>query len=650
MTIGLMERALALSPDSPAESARRGARDQRPREPGGWLGAVLRGSDRNLGPGRLLRHCPRPSRRTSRSRIHWRDSAGTILPENQATNAWRATDTPRHGQDDGSFRTSGPARKILAPPSSFEAALPVSPSPGRGISRKDDGAMSLFARLLQAVRSWRRRRGGPKTVRYADISMEQLDHRQLLSVTFTGVVPTDFPASKIPGVVTLPAANVSSQPGFSEPQFGSSTLGQELQSIIKVSGFFIQDIRVTYTPFDDTLSFGINQPPSINQPGDEVIAGDSDNNGNSGTVNPIISTNGVPPLSGLQPLFTDPADWGGTKNMGVFLNFATAGATAQVAAGFNSFPPSDGAVKTYQVYIPQVPGAPQTIVGATLLPQFAGNVYTVNDPARGNLEFSIAHFSQLYQDITGKPLTPNTVIYVGGFAGSDTDFPISKAFIPSQPVLISAATSPSTCPPASPPILINPHEHRGIDTAHRDLVRVTVEGTSGFDVTSINPATVELNGALPIAEFTRRSPHSEFLNETFVFVGSDISLPAGYTTATFTAQTFSGQQITSSKQVLNIPFSAKVPGRLHFLMDKGTAYPGLRRLQSTQPGSVNLGNTTQPLPASVNVNLTSRAAIRDLRVSYRDQVSTTGTTTPVALPRTVVSLATRREDARASKA
>jgi hypothetical protein len=46
-----MDRALALSPDSPAESARRGARDQRPYEPGGWLGAVLRGSDRNLGPG-----------------------------------------------------------------------------------------------------------------------------------------------------------------------------------------------------------------------------------------------------------------------------------------------------------------------------------------------------------------------------------------------------------------------------------------------------------------------------------------------------------------------------------------------------------------------------------------------------------------------
>jgi hypothetical protein len=338
----------------------------------------------------------------------------------------------------------------------------------------------------------------------------------------------------------------------------------------------------------------------------------------------------------------DPPDWGGTKDMGMFLNFATAGATAQVAAGFNSVPPADGAVKTYQVYIPQNPSLPQTITGATLLPQFEGNVYTVNDPARGNLEFSIAHFSVLYQDITGKPLTPNTTIFVGGFAGSTEDLTVTKAFIPSQPVLISAATLPSTVPPASPPILINPHEHRVIDTSHRDLVRVYILGTSGFDVTTINPATVELNGALPIAHFTRHFPHSEFLNEVFVFIGSDIHLPAGYTTATFTAQTFSGQQITTSKQVLNIPFSAKVPGRLHSLLDKGTVYPHLRRLERTDPGAATLGSTAQPLPASVKVNLTSRAAIRELRVDYRDQVSSTGTTTPVVTPKTVVSLSQSR--------
>ena len=128
-------------------------------------------------------------------------------------------------------------------------------------------------------------------------------------------------------------------------------------------------------------------------------------------------------------------------------------------------------------------------------------------------------------------------------------------------------------------------------------MRVYVQGTSGFDVTTINPATVELNGAKPIAHFTRHFPHSEFLNAVYVFVGSDINLPAGYTTATFTAQTFSGQQITSSKQVLNIPFSAKVPGRLHFLLDKGTAYPGLGRLERTQAG-VGHGGQHHDLPST----------------------------------------------------
>jgi len=487
--------------------------------------------------------------------------------------------------------------------------------------------MSLFARLLQAVRSWRRGRGGSKTVRYAGIAMEQLDHRQLLSVNFTGVVPTDFPATKVPGVVTI--LPDFANPLTSEPQFANDPQGLALQSLIKVSGFYIQDLRVTYTPFDDTLSFGINQPQSINQPG-EVIAGDADNNGNWGTVNPAVTA--------VAPTFLDQAAWGGTKDMGVFLNFATAGDTAQVAAGFSDDPPVDGAGKPYQVYEPLDPHLPQTTVGATLLPQFTGSVHTVNANANGNLEFSIQHFSQLYQDITGKPLTPNSVIYVGGFAGYTRDFTTSKAFIPSQPVLISAATSPNSCPPASPPILINPHEHRVIDTSHRDLVRVYVQGTSGFDVTTINPATVSLDGGLPIDHFTRRFPHSEFPVATYVFVGSDIHLPAGYTTATFTAQTFSGQQITTSKQVLNIPFSAKVPGRLHSLMDKGTAYPALRRLEGTQLGAVTLGNTTQPVPASVKVNLASRTAARELRVNYSAQVSSTGTTTPVATPKTVVSL------------
>ncbi|MGZ3303572.1 MAG: hypothetical protein ACXVBG_22060 [Isosphaeraceae bacterium] len=154
--------------------------------------------------------------------------------------------------------------------------------------------------------------------------MEQLDHRQLLSVNFTGNVPTDFPATQSPGVVVLP----------DNPSVVHPTLGPTLAPIVKVSGFDISGIRVSYSPFDDTLSIGLDQPQSLNHPG-EVIAGDADNNGNSATVNPIISGNngGIPP-SGLVPAFQDLPNYSGTEYMGVFLDFTGSG-SAQIVAGFN---------------------------------------------------------------------------------------------------------------------------------------------------------------------------------------------------------------------------------------------------------------------------------------------------------------------------
>ena len=499
--------------------------------------------------------------------------------------------------------------------------------------------MSLFARLLQAVRSWRRRRGGPKTVRYAGIAMEQLDHRQLLSVNFTGNVPIDFPATQSPGVVVLP----------DNPLVQHPAIAPAIAPIVKVSGFDISGIRVSYSPFDDTLSIGLDQPQSGNHTG-EVIAGDADNNGNSGTVNPAVTS--TPGFS----TFQDPPDFGGSEHMGAFIDFTGSG-NAQIVAGFSPVPTTPTATdpsppKPYRGCSRHSRPDPTPLrLFGTELPQFEGNLYTQNSIAHPNLEFSIKDFSQLYKQETGQTLTSSSVIYVGGFGGSGEDTGIGEAFFPEQPVKLGAATLPNTCPPASPPILINPHEHRVIDTSHRDLVRVYRAGNVGFQCDLDQPRHGLARWCQPDRRVPQHFPHSEFLNETFVFVGKDINLPAGYTTATFTAQTFSGQQITSSKQVLNIPFSAKVPGRLHFLMDKGTTYPGLRRLEKSSPGSVNLGNTTQPVPASVKVNLTSKAAIRDLRVNYRDQVSTTGTTTPVALPRTVVSLAaSRRGGERASKA
>jgi hypothetical protein len=483
--------------------------------------------------------------------------------------------------------------------------------------------MSLFARLLQAVRSWRGRRGGPKTVRRTDITMEQLDHRQLLSVNFTGNVPIDFPATQSPGVVVLP----------DNPLVQHPSIAPAIAPIVKVSGFDISGIRVSYTPATDTLSIGLDQPQSLNHPG-EVIAGDSDNNGNSGTVNPAVQA--VPGFGGFQ----DPANFGGTKYMGAYLDFTGSG-NAQIVAGFSPIPPTPTATdpspqKPYEVAL-AIPTGPNSAPSfGTELPQFEGNFYYNNSTSHPNFEFDIKNFSQLYQAVTGQVLTSSTVVNVGAFGGSAQDIGIGEAFFPEQPVSISAATVPTT--PISPPILVNPHEHRVIDTAHRDLVRVYIVGTSGFNVSTIDPTTAQLDGAKPIANFIRKFPHLEFPVETFVFVGKDINLPAGYTTATFTAQTYSGQQISTSKQVLNIPFSAKVPGRLHFLMDKGSVYPNLTKLEARNPSAATLGNTTTPLASSVKLTLASTGTARAVRVNYKAQVASTGTTTPVATPRAVVAL------------
>jgi hypothetical protein len=449
--------------------------------------------------------------------------------------------------------------------------------------------------------------------------MEQLDHRQLLSVNFTGNVPIDFPATQSPGVVVLP----------DNPLVQHPTIAPAIAPIVKVSGFDISGVRVSYSPTSDTLSIGLEQPASQNQPG-AVIAGDADNNGNSGTVNPAVTA--IPGFGGFQDL----PDFGGTEHMGAFLDFDGSG-TPQIVAGYAQTPPSGEAAKPFQVAeaIPTGPNAAPAF--GTELPQFAGNVYVNNSSAHPSLEFSIRNFSQLYLQETGQPLSSTSIVDVGAFAGSGQDIGIGEAFFPAQPVNIGDATMPDTCPPISPPILINPHEHRFIDTMHRDLVRVYIQGTSGFDVTTIDPATASLNGAKPIAHFTRRFPHSEFVNETFVFVGKDIDLPAGQTQATFTAQTFSGQQITSSNLVVNIPDSARMTGRLHFLMDKGTVYPALRRLNATQPDALTLNNTSVAIPA-VQRQSTTAAAATAMKVNYRAQVSSSGTTTPVAMPRQVVSL------------
>jgi hypothetical protein len=461
--------------------------------------------------------------------------------------------------------------------------------------------MSLFSRLFQTVQTWRRGKRAKVTQRKT-VRLEQLDHRRLLSVNFTGNVPIDFPVTQSPGVVVLP----------DNPSVQHPTIAPVLQPYVFKSGFDIQDIAVTYTPSDDTLSIGLNGPPASPSTTQSVIAGDADDNGNSGTVNPNVLT--------VEPSFQDFPDFGGSEFEGAFLDLKGTG-YADIVAGFSAADPRSP--KQYQVAnaIVNTSLPPSTPGFGTELPGFEGNVYTVNASAHPSLEFSISHFSQLYQQVTGKPLTPQSAIAVGGFGGSANDTGISETFFPEQNLVVSSATPIPPNPPPSPPILINPHEHRIIDTKHRDLVRVYIFGTSGFHVGDINPATVELNGTHAIAHITRKVKRDEFPFATYVFVADQLNLPPGLTTATLTGQLKTGQAFSSQKEVLNIPNSARAFGTLKQKMGNASFYKSLSKIEARNPSTVISVSSTPVTLASRN---RSASGVARIKVNYTPALAAVG--------------------------
>jgi hypothetical protein len=166
--------------------------------------------------------------------------------------------------------------------------------------------------------------------------------------------------------------------------------------------------------------------------------------------------------------------------------------------------------------------------------------------------------------------------------------------------------------------LINPHEHRIIDTEHRDLVRVSIFGTSGFPVNEINPSTVELDGAHAVAHVTRKVRRDEFPFATYVFVADQLNLPAGLTTATLTGQTNSGVSFESQKDVLNIPDSARVFGRLRKFMGDASYYKALAKVEARNPATV-ISVSNSPVTA-VSRNRAATGAAK-IKVDYTPKVS-----------------------------
>jgi hypothetical protein len=403
-------------------------------------------------------------------------------------------------------------------------------------------------------------------------------------------------------------------------------------------------MRVSYDAALDTLYIGIEGPPSGNAGQGQVIAGDADDNGNSGTVNPAIPAITDPMNPSLHPYadFQDFPDFQGTEFMGAFLDFTGSG-VPQVVAGYSEVSPIGN---TPQNPVPNLPPKPYEVAVAdpnnlpvfgTELPQFEGTVFSQNSPSTPNLEFAITHFSQLYQMETGKALTSSSVVYIGGQGGSANDIGISDAFFPSQAVNVGAATQPGTCPPQSPTIYINPHEHRIVDTLHRDLLRVTILGTSGFNVNDINPATVTLDGVHAIAHITRKVRRDPFPMATYVFVADQLHLPKGLSNVTLTGTLNNGlTTFESSTAVLNVPYASQIKGPLHRYMGNGAdLYQRLSRVESKNPGvaipstnSVALSRSANPAPG--------RTA--KLQVSYAPVVHAAGKETAREAPRPVVKI------------
>jgi len=418
--------------------------------------------------------------------------------------------------------------------------------------------MTAIRKIIQAVRSSRRSGGASARPerRRARITMEHLDHRQLMSVNFTGNVVTDFPESTSPGVVVLQPD--PDDPNFKIPQIPPEP--PELRDFIRVSGLQLDAIRVSYDSEEDIFSVGLQQPDNT-KTGQPVIAGDTDNNLNGATV--------APEIQALPVFFEDPGLLGGSETMFISIDFLNddiigdpATMTDNIVAGItNGIDPDTGQPLPKGFMVAEFSADPLRSSFGAMLPEFIGASFLSNTPEAPNFEFEIRNFSELFERQTGMPLTSASDVQISAFADSGQDDGISEAQIPPLELNIGDATVPEPPPPPPPPppmpktptTLINPHEDRIVNTAHDTIVRVYILGSDTFDVSQIVPESVRLGGATPIRPpFFARQNHDSHLDATFFFRGNDIDLPAGRVDAPVTGVLEDGTEFRGSAQIVNV--------------------------------------------------------------------------------------------------
>lgn len=421
--------------------------------------------------------------------------------------------------------------------------------------------MSFFRSLLHALNPWRRRREGPKTSRHAGVAVEHLDHRQLLAASFTPILPftgnvtTDFPTALIgDGVARFEldrtAPNNDTAVVYTEPL--NSVIGETIGPDglpVSNSGFAIGEFRVAYDRENDILNIGL-----IAANPDAIVSDfDGPQSSNSGAVSAAVAALNPPGF------FTDLYDAQAGETIFAFFDLDQDN-KYDIQAGFPLFENqlATDPAKTYVVALAvpnTAPAAPDPRFGAPftapLADRFQGNLYLVNDPNHPDFEFSITNFSEVFATFNpGEELNPDSVFSVGIFAnnpfatGNGTQINL-------RDVVVGDATLPDICPD-TPPVIINPHENSHVNTAHPSDVRVVVFGTATFDVDTIIPETVTVGGALPFAAMPPRDINGDsFPDQVFLFNGSEITLPPGFSNAVVEGDLTTGGMFSSAARVFN---------------------------------------------------------------------------------------------------
>ena len=348
----------------------------------------------------------------------------------------------------------------------------------------------------------------------------------------------------------------------------------------------------------------------------EVIAGDADDNGNPGTVNPSVT--------GVSPGFIG---FPGLHRIGVYGGHPGLHGTGtpQIVAGFSevspipSTPSNPIPAKPYEVAVANPSNLPMF---GTELPQFVGGYFLPTSPTAPNMEFTITHFSQLYQQETGKPLTSSSVIYIGTQAGSSNDGGINEIASPQGSSFSDRCRhAPRDLPAAiaddlrqsarasnrrHTPSRFDPSHHRG-DVRVQRQGHQPLDGDPGRRPRHRSRHPEGPAGRVPIA--------------TYVFVADQLHLPPGLNNVTLSGTLENGlTTFSSSRAVLNIPDAGRVSGPLHRYMGGGSIYRALSKIEAKHPGTVAI-----PSSNATAVSVSNNPAphgLAKLKVSYAPVVST----------------------------